>query len=104
MDAAAWVAVGLFVVSVVVGLISWLLANKDAAQEKALAAQAAQIKDLYDKHEADASRLVDLELQLAKNHYPKSEVIELLNNFKSYLNERFNQLEVTMTSIRKDTQ
>lgn len=60
----------------IVSVLWWLLKNKDAVQ-------ADQIKTLFDKHEEDAQRLQDLELNIAQRHYVKEE-----------LDSRFNKLEV----------
>ena len=45
----------------------WLLRNKDASQQK-------EISTLWDKHDEDAKRLQDLELDIAKHHYLKIEL------------------------------
>lgn len=45
----------------------WLLRQKDYRQEK-------QIELLFQKHDDDAKRLQDLELEIAKNHYLKNEL------------------------------
>lgn len=66
-------------VGVVVAVIGYLLARKDAHQEK-------QIEALWEKHDQDAARLQDVELDIAKRHYVKDE-----------LDARFGQLD---SSIR----
>lgn len=76
----------LVLLGIVVAVVGYLLAQRDARQ-------ADQIKDLYDKHTKDADRLNDLELEIARNHYPKAEVTALFTEFKSYLNERFDRIE-----------
>ncbi|APB99015.1 hypothetical protein [Polynucleobacter asymbioticus] len=79
--------------SIIAGIFSaigavfvYLLNRKDQAQEN-------QISDLFKKHDEDSSRLHELELQVAKNHYQKIEVDAILDRFKSYLDERFDRLE-----------
>jgi type III secretory pathway component EscV len=85
MGAADYVAIGLFVLSAVVGAIGWLLRQKDAAQEAQLAAQAkkhdsdisgheSQIASLFIKHDMDAAALHALELKIAANHYERTEL------------------------------
>jgi len=75
------------VCAVVVGIMGYLLAKKDAAQE-------AQLEDLYKKHEADASKLQTLEVKIAENHYPKTEINAIVENLKKYLDDRFDRIEM----------
>lgn len=56
-------------------IIAWLLKSKDSAQGK-------EIAMLWEKHDQDAKALDSLRLEIAKEHYLKSE-----------LDGRFNQLE-----------
>ncbi len=75
-----------FVLGVIFGVICWLLNNKDAQQEK-------KIDDLFAKHQADADKLVNLELIVAGQHYKKSEIDALMKDFREYLDKRFDRLE-----------
>lgn len=68
--------VALFAVFGMVGIIAWFLRQKDSLQEK-------QISMLWTKHDEDAKALADLKLEIAKEHYIKSE-----------LDARFTHLEV----------
>jgi hypothetical protein len=86
MGVAEWTLVGIAFVTAVFSLIGWLLANKDAKQEE-------MIKELFAKHEEDARKLGALEIDIAKNYNPKHEITGLFDNFKLYLNERFDRLE-----------
>lgn len=61
MGGAIAILSGLFAV------LWWLLRQKDLAQQK-------QISMLFEKHDADAQRLQDLELDIAKHHYLKVEL------------------------------
>jgi hypothetical protein len=83
MDSAIIGVVG----AIVVGIMGYLLAKKDAAQE-------AQLEDLYKKHEADASKLQTLEVKIAENHYPKTEINAIVENLKKYLDDRFDRIEM----------
>lgn len=67
-------------------IFGYLLNRKDVAQER-------DIQNLYAKHDEDANRLRELELQVAQKHYQKIEVDSILDRFKSYLDERFDRLE-----------
>ena len=58
------------VIAILSGLFAvlwWLLRQKDSAQQK-------QISMLFEKHDEDAKRLQDLELDIAKHHYLKVEL------------------------------
>lgn len=70
----------LLIAGAIFAIIGYLLARKDAQQE-------AQIKTLWEKHDEDAKRLQDLELDIAKRHYVKDE-----------LDQRFDRLENSIRS------
>lgn len=80
------VIIGL-VISIVIGVMGYLLAKKDAAQE-------AQLEDLYGKHEADSIKLQMLEVKIAENHYPKTEINQIVDGLKKYLDDRFDRIEM----------
>lgn len=69
--------IGMGFLSVLFTVLWFLLRKKDEAQEK-------QIAVLFVKHDEDAQRLRDLELDIAKKHYVKEE-----------LDRMFDRLEVT---------
>ena len=84
-------------VATTLGIVGWLLKHEVAQNEKQMLTQKRehdkqlhdqqeQIKLLFEKHDADVNRLVDLELNLAKNHSPKQE-----------LDVRFDKLEKTLS-------
>lgn len=83
MDSAIIAIIG----AIIIGVMGYLLAKKDAAQE-------AQLEDLYKKHEADASKLQILEVKIAENHYPKTEINQIVENLKKYLDDRFDRIEM----------
>lgn len=113
MNAAEWVAIGLFLLGILTTGIAHLLAQKDKAQEKEIsdlrdnlekqtkilrdelielrASSATSFNDLYTKHQTDADKLVDLQRELDKNHYPKNET-----------DAKFQKLEETLTTSMKD--
>jgi len=74
------------IMGVVISIMGYLLAKKDAAQEE-------QLLDLYIKHEADAAKLQSLEVKIAENHYPKSEINQIVDSLKKYLDDRFDRIE-----------
>lgn len=78
-------------VAAIVAVIGYLLAKKDAVQEK-------QINDLYEKHEVDSAQLHNLSVKLAENYHAKTDIKDLLDTMKAFLNDRFNRLEEKMHS------
>jgi hypothetical protein len=71
MDGAAardvLITLGLSALTGVFTIMWWLLRSKDKKQED-------EITLLFQKHDADAQRLQDLELEIAKKHYIKDEL------------------------------
>lgn len=84
-------------VAAALSVVGYLLAKKDSAQET-------QISDLYTKHESDAKRLQELELHVASNHYPKTEINQILEQMKKHFDERFDRLEQFMAHRRSSDQ
>lgn len=78
------VAVVSGILTVPMTVIWFLLRQKDAKQE-------GQINTLFEKHDIDAQRLQDLELEIAKHHYERpaldSRFERLENSIKEGLNE-----------------
>lgn len=97
MGASEFLAIGLFLLTILFGVIGFLLARKDAKQEEMIRenkeACERAIADLYAKHEEDSRRLEALAIDVAKNYNPKHEITGLFDNFRLYLNERFDRLE-----------
>lgn len=54
-------------IALLVGILGWLLANKDAKQ-------AQEIALLFKKHDDDAAALASLRVEIAKEHYLKHEL------------------------------
>lgn len=79
MGVAEWTLVGLALLSMVAGVIGWLLSEKDKKQQE-------DINALF-------TRLRQLELDVAKNYHSKDEIRQLIDGLKTYLNERFDHLE-----------
>lgn len=67
MDAAAWVAIGMGILTIITGIIGYLLSRKDAAQEQ-------EIMKLWEKHDEDARKLAELQREMDRNYYPKTEL------------------------------
>ena len=69
----------------VLGVIAWLLKNKDAAQEK-------QISELWDKHNEDSRALQDLRVQIAQSYYVKHELDMRFDKLESAFRDGFKEL------------
>jgi len=75
-----WAAGGVF------SVLFWLLRQKDAKQEKA-------IDLLFGKHDDDAKRLQDLELDIARKHYVKEELDSRFRTLEASVREGLISLE-----------
>jgi dihydroorotase-like cyclic amidohydrolase len=84
----------LFIAGGVFTVLFFLLRQKDAAQ-------AEQIRDLYQKHEDDSSRLIALELKLAHEYHSKTDIRDVLENLKLFFNERFDRMEEALGIERR---
>lgn len=73
-----------YAVAAVGALVSYLLQQKDAQQQR-------DIQELYRKHESDAAALQRLELHVAGEHYKRAE-----------LDARFDRLEESVRSELRD--
>lgn len=69
----------------VFSVLFWLLRNRDEAQ-------AAQIKLLFEKHDADAQALQELRVQLASRHYEKPELDVRFRAMEDVTREGFRDL------------
>lgn len=76
---ATLVAGGVFTV------LWWLLRQKDAVQAK-------QIELLFSKHDEDAKALQDLRVQIASQHYVKSELDGKFDRLETAFRDGFGQL------------
>jgi len=63
----------------------WLLKQKDAARQK-------DIEMLWEEHRSDVKRLQDLELDIAKKHYERSELDVRFDRIERMVQESFNRL------------
>lgn len=63
----------------------WLLRQKDAAQSR-------QIDLLFSKHDEDAKALQDLRVQIASQHYVKSELDNKFDRLETTFREGFGSL------------
>ena len=93
MDASSWSLIGIAVVTIIVGLIGWLLSRKDAQQEKF-------IDDLYVKFRGVSKDLSDFQLEIAKNFHPKAEIQELFKQQKMHMDDRFDRIEKAINERR----
>ena len=77
---------------VLVGLVGWLLANKDSKQ-------AHEIELLFQKHDKDAQDLAELKLIIAKEHYIKAELDERFKSLDTTFREGFRELNTQFSTL-----
>lgn len=101
-DFIHWAIDGL--ITIASGVFIYLLRRRDDSQaqemkdmKEALSQKVLPIlenvKDLYDKHNADSDRLHTLEIDVAKNFFSKEEVIKMFDDQRRYFDQRFDRLE-----------
>lgn len=66
--------------SMLIGLVGWLLSNKDAKQ-------AEEIAILFKKHDDDAAALAALRIEIAKEHYLKHELDSRFQSLEQAIKE-----------------
>jgi hypothetical protein len=89
--------------SILIGLVGWLLSNKDTKQGE-------EIKLLFKKHDDDAAALAALRIEIAKEHYLKHELDSrfqsLQDTFKDELRGLGNKFDhltnVLIEHVRKE--
>jgi len=101
MGTAEITAFGTLAVTLIFGVIGYLLSHKDAAQ-------AEQIKDLYSKIKENDDKLTSFRLDVAKLHYEKPEINEIIKDIKcdfeglkSELHSGFNMLGIKIDAQTK---
>lgn len=110
MGAAEYVAVAVFAMGAVFGVIGWLLNHKDQQQEREIAEikktidgnsqeRRESIKRLFELHQEDAKRLVDVEIHLAKNHYDKMELDARFGRLEDAVNKGFEGIHAAIKSL-----
>ena len=67
LSETSWVYLIIAAMTVLFGLLGWLLTNKDARQEES-------IRLLFKKHDEDVEELHRLQRELDRDYYPKSEL------------------------------
>lgn len=66
--------------AILIGLVGWLLSNKDAKQ-------AEEIAILFKKHDDDAAALASLRIEIAKEHYLKHELDSRFQSLEQAIKE-----------------
>ena len=85
MSETAIVEVGLAIATAFFGILGYLLQQKDAKQQK-------DIELLWAKHDLDAKELELLKLQIASQHYVKSELDSKFDRMEETFKEGFKSL------------
>lgn len=76
---------GLIVITGLFSVVAWLLQNKDAAQ-------ASQIKLLFEKHDLDVQALQELRVQIAARHYERPELDAKFEKLDNTFREGFKDI------------
>ena len=84
----------LIVITLVFGVLGWLLSNKDAKQ-------ADELKLLFKKHDEDVAELTSLRIKIAEQHYQKPELDAKFNDINATLKSGFSGLEVSIREMAK---
>ncbi len=71
--------------SLLIGLVGWLLSNKDAKQGH-------EIELLFKKHDEDAKALADLRIEIAKEHYLTHELDARFQSLQDTVKEEMRRL------------
>ena len=67
-------------VSILIGVVGWLLASKDTKQQQEIAV-------LFKKHDDDAAALAALRVEIAKEHYLKHELDDRFRSLEQAIKE-----------------
>jgi hypothetical protein len=78
--------IGLLGISIIVGVVGWLLKQKDQAQEK-------EIDLLWKKHDEDATALSTLKERVDREYYAKSELDTKMNAIRTEVHDGFRKIE-----------
>ena len=75
-------------------LMAWLFQQRDAARQS-------EIKLLFEKHDQDAKRLEDLQLEIARQYYVKPEIDSRLDRITSGIDRLSTEIkELTEAVLR----
>ena len=66
--------------TILIGVVGWLLSNKDAKQQQ-------EIAILFKKHDDDAAALAALRVEIAKEHYLKHELDDRFRSLEQAIKE-----------------
>ena len=94
-----------FGITFIVAVVMYITRKRDDAQQNQIDEFNKlihdQVSDLYSKHTNDADRLHNLELDVAKNFFPKEEINKMHDDQRRYLDGRFDRLEKLFDESRK---
>lgn len=96
MGTAEWTLIGVTIFGLITTAFGYLLSSRYSKQEETVRENKEKaeelFKDLYSKNQENIAKITALELQLAKNHFEKSEITAMFETFKKYLDEKFSEL------------
>ncbi len=85
----------MLVVGGVFTVLWWLLRNKDAAQGR-------QIEILFLKHDEDANRLRDFQIEIASMHYKKPELDTKFDRLESAFRDGTRELGIKFDNLARE--
>ena len=101
MGSSEWTMVVVFLMTIIFGVIGWLLANKDRAQADAIATLKKETDEsvliLFAKHDADVERLNELQRELDKNFTPTIRVESMFTTLQASVKSDFVELGDRLT-------
>lgn len=89
------------IIALLVGVLGWLLANKDAKQADEIEDLRATCRLLFKKHDDDVAALVLLQRQIDKEHYIKPELDARFQSLESTFREGFNGLRAEFKELAR---
>jgi len=101
MGASEWITLGGIFVTSVFAVIGYLLSMKDKKQEDEITSLKEVCRVLFTKHDLDAAALVDLQIKIAEQHYPKSELDAKFGQIEATLKSGFSELNASMKEMSK---
>lgn len=99
MGASEWVAIGLAGLGVLFGIIGWLLARKDDAQEKEIVTMKKYFEAVFTKLDANANNLADFKTYVAGEHYKARTIDEKFDKIETTFKDGFREMGTKLDKV-----
>lgn len=104
MGIPEWTVVGCFIFGLIATAFGYLLSSRYSKQEETAKENKKEadelFKDLYKKNQENITKISQLELEIAKNHFDKTEISSMFATAKTYLDEKFSELRDSIESSK----